>query len=289
MPKIQGILAVAALLVAANVAHAGLKIGTTLHPYYSWTRAVAAGTDVEVRSIIPGAIDAGSYQPTPEDVQKLTDLDAIVINDLGHDDFIHQMIRAAGNEGLRIIRVNDGTPLLQIKGGEAPNSHTFISFTNAIQQTYNIERALTELQQRDAERFRANARAYTSRLRQLKARVAAALVEPRVDRVVTVHDGYAYLLQELGIEVAGVVEPVHGLVPSAGELGEVLGLLQREGVEVIFSEERFPAPLLEVLSGDSGAEVYVLSHIASGPYTDARFEEEMTRNGDTLIRALQRR
>src|SRR5690242_6613588 len=84
-----------------------LKIGVTLHPYYSWTKNVV-GTlpGYEVRSILPGEIDAGDYQPRPDDIKKLVDLDAIVVNGIGHDDFIMPMIKASGNKKLTIIRVN---------------------------------------------------------------------------------------------------------------------------------------------------------------------------------------
>ena len=47
---------------------------------------------------------------------------------------------------------------------------------------------------------------------------AARLVKVRISRVV--HDGYGYLMQEFGIDIAGVVEPAHGLdlPPTAGPL-----------------------------------------------------------------------
>ena len=68
---------------------APLKIGVTLHPYYSWTKnVVGALPGFEVRPILPGEVDAGDYQPRPEDIKKLADLDAIVVNGIGHDDFI---------------------------------------------------------------------------------------------------------------------------------------------------------------------------------------------------------
>ena len=51
------------------------------------------------------------------------------------------------------------------------------------------------------------------------------LAEARITRVVTVHDGYGYLLQEFGLEVAGVVQPSHGLTPSAAELRDMVALL----------------------------------------------------------------
>src|SRR5580765_1287899 len=87
-----------------------LKIGVTLHPYYSWTRNIVGNLPgYEVRSILPGEIDAGDYQPRPEDIKKLADLDAIVINGIGHDDFIVTMLRASGNKKIVIIRPNAET------------------------------------------------------------------------------------------------------------------------------------------------------------------------------------
>jgi zinc transport system substrate-binding protein len=101
-----------------------------------------------------------------------------------------------------------------------------------------------------------------------------------------VHDGYGYLLQEFGLEVAGVVQPSHGLTPSAAELRDMVTLLKREKITVVFSEATFPEPLLKVLRDEAGVSVYIISHIASGPFTADKFEREMQQNADTMIRAL---
>ena len=280
-------------LVAAQPASAqqrqvpALKIGVTLHPYYSWTANVIGNLPgYELRAILPGEIDAGDYQPRPEDIKKLVDLDAIVINGIGHDDFINSMLKASGNSRVKVIRVNDETPQIHSVRGNAPNSHTFISFTNAIQQTYAIQKALAALRPHDAPALQENAATYARRLRQIKAKAAAALADAKITRVVTVHDGYGYLLQEFGLEVAGVVQPAHGLTPSAGELRDMVALLKRENIRVVFSEETFPAPLLKVLREEAGVRVYIISHIASGPFSADKFEREMQRNVDTMIRAL---
>ena len=63
-------------------------------------------------------------------------------------------------------------------------------------------------------------------------------------------------------------------------------LLQHEKIKVVFSEETFPEPMLKVLRDEGGAKVYVITHIASGAYTADKFEREMQRNVDTMIRAL---
>jgi zinc transport system substrate-binding protein len=264
-----------------------LKIGVTLHPYYSWTANVIGNLPgYELRALLPGEIDAGDYQPRPQDIKKLSDLDAIVVNGIGHDDFINSMLKASGNTRVKVIRVNDETPQIHSVRGKGTNSHTFISFTNAIQQTYAIQKALAALRPQDAAALQQNAAGYARRLRQIKAKAAAALADAKITRVVTVHDGYGYLLQEFGLEVAGVVQPAHGLTPSAGELRDMVALLKRENIRVVFSEETFPAPLLRVLQDEARVRVYVITHIASGPYTADKFEREMQRNVETMIRAL---
>ena len=282
----MGALASIARAAGAPGSAAPLKVGVTLHPYYSWVSNVVGNTGVEVRPILPGEVDAGDYQPRPEDIQKLADLDAIVVNGVGHDDFIFDMIKASGNTKLVIIKPNDGVPLLKAANGGTVNSHTFISFSNAIQQTYAIAKALGALRPELADTFQKNAADYARRLRAIKSRAAEKLVNPGVNRVVTVHDGYGYLMQEFGIEIVGVVEPAHGLVPSAQELGSMVDLLKREKVRVVFSEETFPEPLLNVLRQEGGAHVYIISHIASGTYAPDKFEVEMQKNVDAMVQAL---
>ncbi|HEX4348418.1 MAG TPA: zinc ABC transporter substrate-binding protein [Vicinamibacterales bacterium] len=291
MAKLFRVFAFSWLALCASAAWAQtpavLKVGITLHPYYSWTANVVGKLPgYEVRPILPGEIDAGDYQPRPEDIKKLVDLDAIVINGIGHDDFIMPMIKASGNKHLVIIRVNDETPQIRSAHGNGVNSHTFISFTNAIQQTYAIAKALGHLRPADAQALQANAAEYARRLRQIKAQAAAKLADAKITQVVTVHDGYGYLLQEFGLQVVGVVQPQHGLTPSAAELRDMVALLKREHIKVVFSEATFPESLLNVLRDEAGVKVYQITHIASGAFTADKFEREMQANVDTMIRAL---
>ncbi len=114
-----------------------LRIGVTLHPYYSWTANVVGNLPgYEVRALLPGDIDAGDYQPRPQDIKRLADLDVVIVNGIGHDDFIFPMLKASGNTRATVVRVNAETPMIRAGRGSGVNSHTFISFSNAIQQTY---------------------------------------------------------------------------------------------------------------------------------------------------------
>ena len=271
----------------AAAATGPLRVGVTLHPYYSWVANVVAGVPgAEVVAVLPGEIDAGNYQPSPDDIAKLAKLDAIVINGIGHDDFIRDMIRASGNTHLVVIEVNAQTPLVRTAHGDGQNSHTFISFTNAIQQTKLIAKRLGELRPASADAFAANASAYADKLRAIQSAAAAKLANAKIKRVVTVHDGYTYLLQEFGIELAGVVQPAHGLTPSAKELGEMIELMKKDKVTIVLTEEDFPAKLLTTLRDATAAKVYIISHVAIGQYSATEFETVMSKNADTLVQAL---
>ena len=274
------------IVLLALLFAAPLKVGVTLHPYFSWTSNVTRGTDIEVRPLLPGEVDASDYQPRPEDIAKLKDLDAIVINGVGHDEFILSMLKASGNTKVTIIKPNDAVPMLRQAHGTGLNSHTFISFSNAIQQSWFIEKALAALDPADAAKMQKNAADYARKLRTIKGSAAAKLASARVSRVVCVHDGYGYLMQEFGIDIAGVVEPSHGMIPSAAELGQIVDLLKRESLHVVFSEESFPEPLLKVLRDEGTARVYLISHIATGKYSADEFEKQMQKNVDSMIKAL---
>ena len=113
-----------------------LKIGATLHPYFSWTKNVVGDAPgVEVRSILPGDVDAGDYQPSPKDIQKLSDLDALVVNGIGHDDFIGAMIKASGNTKLVVIRANEGTR----HGQERPRRRAELAHLHLVHQRHSTD------------------------------------------------------------------------------------------------------------------------------------------------------
>ena len=66
----------------------------------------------------------------------------------------------------------------------------------------------------------------------------------------------------------------------------MVDLLNREHIRVVFSEESFPQPLLEVLRDEGHAKVYIISHVAAGDYSREEFEVVMQRNADVLVEAM---
>jgi len=271
-----------------------LRIGITLHPYYSYVSNIV-GDKAEVVPLIPAGFNPHAYEPRAEDIKRIGGLDVVVLNGVGHDDFAERMIAASEKPGVALIEANAGVPLLAATGqaargaGKVVNPHTFLSISASIAQINTIARELGKLDPDNAKAYRQNARAYGKRLRLLRADALGRLSQEKGAelRVATIHGAYDYLLREFGLEVTAVVEPAHGIEPSPSQLKKTIDQLRELDVQVIFSEMDFPSTYVETIQRESGVRLYPLTHISYGEYTARKYEEEMARNLDTVVRAIQ--
>lgn len=271
-----------------------LRIGITLHPYYSYVSNIV-GDRAEVVPLIPAGFNPHAYEPRAEDIKRIGGLDVVVLNGVGHDDFADRMIAASEKPDVPVIEANARVPLLAATGqaargaGKVVNPHTFLSISASIAQINNIARELGKLDPDNAKFYSQNARAYGKRLRGLRAEALGKLTDARGSelRVATIHAAYDYLLREFGLEVTAVVEPAHGIEPSPSQLKKTIDQLKELDVQVIFSEMDFPSSYVDTIQRESGVKIYPLTHISYGEYTAKKYEEEMARNLDTVVRAIQ--
>lgn len=271
---------------------AKLRVGVTLHPYYSFVANVV-GDRAEVVPLIGEGFNPHAYRPQPEDIRNMGTLDCLVVNGIGHDEFAFEILEASRMKGkIPLIYANDGVSLIPIGGtGSAErivNPHTFISISASIRQIQNISKELQKLDSDNAKIYRENTRAYTRRLRKLKARYMQRIAElPQVDfRCATIHGGYDYILQEFGLEVTAVVEPNHGLQPTANQLRDTIDQIKELDVDVLFSEMDFPDKYVDTIEEATGVGLYHLSHMTKGGYSPDGFEKGMEDNMQRLTDAL---
>ena len=270
----------------------------TLHPYYSWAANIVGDT-ATVTPVIPPGSDPHTYQPQPSDLEHLQNLDVLIINGIGHDEFIKPMLKATEHKNLTIINTSKGLPLLptfsnhpkfedEDNGKVSYNSHTYISITGSIQQIQMIARELGKLCPENATLYKKNARKYAGTLRRMLSDALAKIdtIDTNTLRIATVHDGYSYLFQELGIEVAAVVQPRHGIEPSARQLQDTIKRIKRAKVNILFTELDYKKKYVDIIYQETGCRIYSLSHISKGTYTRDFFVQAMQKNLDDIVQAL---
>jgi zinc transport system substrate-binding protein len=290
---------VAAVLLFALPAHDGaaaegakLKVGITLHPYYSFVANIV-GDKAEVVPLIDSGANPHNYTPQPDDMKRVLTMDVLVVNGIGHDEWAFDIVKAAGRDkDLKLIYANDEVALIPIAADEGQakvvNPHTFVATTAAIQQINTIAKALGEIDPPNARFYRDNARAYGARIRKMKAEFSTQLANVDVAgfRCATMHGGYGYLMQEFGLQVVAVIEPRHGVEPTARQLAETIDRIKAANVSVLFAEKYFASKLADTIKDATGVQMYSFSHMSDGTYSPDLYEREMRLNLETLVKAM---
>ena len=271
-----------------------LKIGVTLQPYYSFVENVVKDKAEVIPVVRLDLYDSHSYQPKPEDIKRINNLDVLVVNGIGHDEFIFDILNAADRKkDIKVLYANKNVSLMpiagSIRGEKVMNPHTFISVTTSIQQVYNIARELGNIDSANKDFYLKNARDYAKKLRKLKSDALNEIKNlGNVDiRVATLHGGYDYLLSEFGIDVKAVIEPSHGAQPSAADLEKIIKIIKKEKIDIIFGEKNFNNKFVETIHKETGVEVRSLSHITNGPYEANSFEKFIKIDLDEVVKAIK--
>ena len=272
-----------------------LKVGITLHPYYSYVANVI-GDRAELVPLVDSGFNPHSYELQPADLKRLLSMDALVLNGIGHDEFATQAVEKLIHsqpelkQQLTLINANKDVPLLaSANSRNAWNPHTFVSIDAAIRQVYTIAKSLGQLDPENAKYFQRNAIQYARKLRGLKNRYMRQLVATDLSsiRIASTHNAYGYFLQEFGIRIDTVIEPAHGVEPSASQLKKTIERIRSANVNLLFTELDMDNRYVSTIERATGIHLHHFSHMTYGDYDPDKVYREMEQNLKTLNKALK--
>lgn len=271
-----------------------LKVGITLHPYYAYVANIVQDR-AEIVPLVKAGFNPHSYELQPSDLKRLMTMDALVVNGIGHDEFAFRALESleAQNsqqrKNIRLIKANQDVPLLAAENtAGAWNPHTFVSISAAIRQVYTIAKALGELDPGNAKFYKKNAVQYARKLRTLKNSYSQQLqgLDLSSVRIASTHNAYGYFLQEFGIGIDTVIEPAHGVEPSASQLQGTIDRIRAANVQVLFTELNMDYRYVATVEKATGIGLYHFSHLTFGEYDAELVYREMEHNLNTLVQAL---
>jgi len=262
-----------------------LRIVTSFYPVYLATLNVAGGIPgVEVVNMTrPATGCLHDYQLTPGDMVTLSRATVLVINGAGMEAFLDKALRQA--PGLKVVNAGAGIDLIRGKDGENP--HVWLSVTRAIAQVRNIARDLMRLDPAHAALYEKNAAAYIQKLETLRTRIQAGLKDIRTRDIITFHEAFPYFAEEFNLKVVAVIEREPGSEPSARELAELIGKIRESGVKALFAEPQYSARAMETIARETGAIVYHLDPVVTGPLQADAYLVIMEANLRELQKALR--
>ena len=275
--------------------------------------AQVGGSRVNVHSILPKGGEVLTFDPTPADVQRITEAQLVVMNGLGLDEWLGKLVTDAGSTApvVELAEDLDGVELLEgghhhedeheedeheedehhddEHEGEEFNPHLWLNVAYASRYVDRIEEALVAAAPADAATFSAGADAYRQRLADLHAWAIEETGRIPADarHVVSFHEAFPYFAAAYGLEIVGTIVDAPGQDPSAGELADLVRTIRDNDVRAIFAESQFSDALVQTLAQETG--VTVVANLYSDSLGDApadSYEGMMRWNVEQVVAAL---
>ena len=159
-----------------------LKIVTTIFPEYDWVREILGdkADHAEVTMLLDNGVDLHSYQPTADDIIKISDCDLFIYVGGESDGWVEDALKEATNKEMQIINLLDvlgeqakveevvegmeGEEEADEEEGPEYDEHVWLSLKNAETLCSAIADALEEIDPANKDAYAANAASYLEKL-----------------------------------------------------------------------------------------------------------------------------
>lgn len=208
-----------------------LQIVTTIFPEYDWVRQLMGdkAEDAEITLLLDNGVDLHSYQPTADDIVKISDCDLFIYVGGESDEWVEDALRNAANRNMKVINLlevlGDSVKTEESVEGmqeeehehedaeehehedaeeheheEEADEHVWLSLKNAKMLVRVISKALQELDPDSKDIYAANADAYVKKLSALDAEYQTA-VDAASNKTILFGDRFPfrYLVDDYGL------------------------------------------------------------------------------------------
>ncbi len=260
---------------------------------------------MEVDSLFPIGVDPHSYEPSVQDVLKISGSSAIVINGGGLEPWIDKVLSSVAEKQPMIVasqglKTRHGTAQEEVHNDEEEDHHEegdphfWLDPVQVIQYAKNIRDGLSTLDPEGASLYTQNADAYIKKLVNLDNEIRTAVAEIPVEQrlFVTNHESFGYFADEYGFKVVGTISMSSSSMsdPSAGQLTDLINRIKETGTRALFLETGSNTALAEQIATETGIKLItnLYTHSLTPPDGEAPTYLEMIRhNVSVIVEALK--
>lgn len=183
-----------------------LNIVTTIFPEYDWVSNITSGAEnVNITLLLENGADMHSYQPTAEDIVKISSCDVFIYVGGESDKWVDDALKGATNKEMTVINLLDilGTKAKEeetVEGMQAEkeekdgkeeaeeeaelDEHVWLSLKNASMLCGKISDKLSEKDAKNKELYSKNTENYLKKLNELDARYKAVRDSAKYDTLI---------------------------------------------------------------------------------------------------------
>ena len=165
-----------------------VKVVTTIFPEYDWVKEIAGDevSNMDLTMLLDNGVDLHSYQPTADDIMKISDCDLFIYVGGESDAWVEDALKEAVNKDMKVINLLDvlGSSVKEeevVEGMEAEeedeedgaeeepeyDEHVWLSLRNAKVLCRAIADDLAEIDTENANTYQENEKAYADKLDEL--------------------------------------------------------------------------------------------------------------------------
>lgn len=265
-----------------------LQVISSFYPLYDFSQKV--GKDrVDVILLVPVGIEPHDWEPTIQDVRLMQSSDLIIINGLGFESWVENLVKnnfqgeiIDTSVGIEINTSNESDGH-EVKHGLG-DPHIWLNPAMAKVQVKNIADAFSRTDPDNEKFYQDNAEEYLLELDNLDFKIRTELSECN-NEFIAFHDAFSYFAKEYGLQQYTIVasNDPHS-EPTAKTLKEIIDIANNQDIKVIFTEETADPRTSEVIANEIGARTLVLSPLEIE--TDGDYISRMTENLENLKEAL---
>lgn len=246
----------AGLVLISTSALADIAVSTTIYPLYSIVKEV--GKDkVKLHNVIPFGAEAHGFDPTPQDMAKLSKSDIFIVSSDAMEPWKDKIIESLKIEN-KVFDMSKHVKLRKMEeekehhaehahkhehdhGDSNIDPHYWVSLSNYILMTKAITKLLIEKDSKNKDYYTKNSNDYLTKITALKNRYDSSMKTCTNKKILVNHDAFGYFADEYGVKQYSISGITPEDKPSAKEISELIKLVKKEKLNTVFFEE-FASP-----------------------------------------------
>ena len=304
MKKTTLALAAALLLAGCGSGDSGssskTKVVASFYPL-AFVAEQVGGTHVDVDNLTSPGVEPHDLELRPKQVGAIQDAD-LVLYEENFQSAVDKAVDQAGRDSASTI---DATrlikPLPGPEGTEGHDEHSeddghdhgsidphlWLDPVNMVAVTEAVRAKLTTIDPENASTYTRNAAALTAELTALDASFTAGLADCRIRKIVTSHAAFSYLANRYDLEQIAIAGIDPGNEPSSRQLAEITGLVRKDRITTVFTEELVSPAIAKTVAKETGVTTATLDPIEglSDETADETYLTLMAKNLAVLTKA----
>ena len=154
-------------------------------------------------------------------------------------------------------------------------------------QVKNIAERLSEIDPENSKSYNENALQYVEKLELLDLQIREELSSCSKKDFITYHNAFSYFSDEYGLTQHTITKGVHShSQPTAKSIENIIDLAKKLDIRVIFAEDTSDIRISKVIADEIGADVLILSPVATEDIENKNYFERMQQNTANLKEEL---